>query len=365
MLARCREVAITPQTKALALMRVAGLNPFVAFVGRAGAPVERLLERACLPPRLLDHPERLIPVAQVLHFMDDAATDRGLADLGLRAGRGTTPDALGMLGRLVRRARTLGEAVETLIRSAPAFDSGGRFWLERQRDRARLCHKFGEGLGEPSQQADQYWLMVSLNVLWFGLGPRWRPDEVRFETYPAQAVGRADIFSGARVAFGQTETAIGFPAALLARPLPPPRVTEPLDRRDVDRWFSAGPADDFVESVLQVVVTLASPEYPRIDTVARAIGIGVRTLQRRLAEAGASYERVLTRARFGTAAHLLETTDATVLDIALDVGYSDHAHFTRAFRRWTGVPPREFRKNGRRHIGDAPRLQLTAWARAL
>ena len=55
---------------------------------------------------------------------------------------------------------------------------------------------------------------------------------------------------------------------------------------------------------------------------------------------------MLVGSRLGTAVHLLASTDATVLDIALDVGYSDHAHFTRAFRRWTGVAPREFRKNG-------------------
>jgi AraC-like DNA-binding protein len=45
-----------------------------------------------------------------------------------------------------------------------------------------------------------------------------------------------------------------------------------------------------------------------------------------------------------------------VLDIALDLGYSDHAHFTRAFRRWTGMPPREFRRmrNGERPSWLAP-----------
>jgi len=100
-----------------------------------------------------------------------------------------------------------------------------------------------------------------------------------------------------------------------------------------------------VESIEQVIATLSSPDYPRIDTVARAIGTGARTLQRRLAEAGATYERMLARTRLRAAAHLLENTNATVLDIALEVGYSDHAHFTRAFRRWTGVPPREFRRS--------------------
>jgi AraC-like DNA-binding protein len=71
--------------------------------------------------------------------------------------------------------------------------------------------------------------------------------------------------------------------------------------------------------------------------------MSVRTLQRRLAEAGVSHQMLVAQARLATAAAVLERTDAKVLDLALDLGYSDHANFTRAFRRWTGYAPREFR----------------------
>ena len=107
-----------------------------------------------------------------------------------------------------------------------------------------------------------------------------------------------------------------------------------LEKYDVDAWHASGPAGDFAGSVLQVMETMSSPDYPRIGLTADAIGMSVRGLQRRLGQIGTSYERLIAQARFGTAVHLLTGTDATVLDIALDLGYSDPAHFTRAFRHF-------------------------------
>jgi AraC-like DNA-binding protein len=66
-------------------------------------------------------------------------------------------------------------------------------------------------------------------------------------------------------------------------------------------------------------------------------------LQRRLAEQQTSYSRVLDEARLLKAATLLEDTDAPLLDISLMLDYENASSFTRAFRRWTGVSPREYR----------------------
>jgi AraC-like DNA-binding protein len=340
-----RAVAGVAAAKPIALMRVAGLKPFVTFLGREHVPVARLLEQSRISQEVFERPESLVPVLQVARFMEDAAIVRGLDDLGARAGVTTPVDALGVFGRQIVLAGVLCTAIETLIRVAPAFDSGGRYWLRLDGERTWLCHQFRDRLAATYRQADQYSLMVALNVVRLAAGPRWRPDEVRFESRRARGLEDADIFSGAQVAFEQHESAVGFPTSLLDRPLAPPRVGHRADSsEDIDRWGATAPAGEFVESILQLVATLTSLSYPRIDTVADAVGIAVRTLQRRLADAGTTYDQVLARARFRTAAHLLTSSDATVLDVALDVGYSDHAHFTRAFRRWTGVPPREFRQ---------------------
>jgi AraC-like DNA-binding protein len=87
---------------------------------------------------------------------------------------------------------------------------------------------------------------------------------------------------------------------------------------------------------------------------AEFVGMSVRTLQRRLAQAGTSHHMLVARARFATAAAVLERTDAKILELALDLGYSDHANFTRAFRHWAGCAPREYRSRQARRQRVAP-----------
>jgi AraC-like DNA-binding protein len=136
---------------------------------------------------------------------------------------------------------------------------------------------------------------------------------------------------------------IAVPRALLAAPLPPLSGIEvPSDV--VKKWKSSAPARDFARSIRQAVETLScGEEYPSIGQTADFVGMSVRTLQRGLAAAGLSHEVIVAQTRFATAAAVLERTNAKILDLALDLGYSDHANFTRAFRRWAGCSPQEYR----------------------
>ena len=80
-----------------------------------------------------------------------------------------------------------------------------------------------------------------------------------------------------------------------------------------------------------------------IDLVAERMATSVRTLQRRLRGAGLSYSAVVQRARRTAAREMLKDRGAGIGDVARALGYSDPAHFTRAFHRWTGSTPRDFR----------------------
>jgi AraC-like DNA-binding protein len=350
----------------VALVRVAALSPVVAFVRGAGAPLEPLLAKAHLPRFVFDHPEALISLSQVLSFMEESARATAIADVGLVCGREMRIDALGVFGRLIRRARTLREAIETAIETMPAFNSGSRYQLVYDGSRARLRHHRVDGC-EPGEAGgrhlSQYCVMLALNVLHLAAEPRWRPGEVVLETAASPAFRDGQVLGGASIIVGRGESSLTFPEPLLSRPLARSCGTRPSDDEDVDAWRTSAPAGDFAGCVLQIIESLSAPEYPRIGMAADAIGMSVRALQRRLAGADVSYARLIARARFVTAMDLLERTDATVLDIALDLGYSDHAHFTRAFRRWTGVPPRDFRRGGHGFLGTSPRLPLGAASR--
>jgi AraC-like DNA-binding protein len=80
-----------------------------------------------------------------------------------------------------------------------------------------------------------------------------------------------------------------------------------------------------------------------IARVAQRLGLGPRTLQRRLREEGQSFDELHTHARFRAAMRLLETSDEDIDAISEQLGFSDRRSFTRAFKRWNGSTPSRFR----------------------
>ena len=85
--------------------------------------------------------------------------------------------------------------------------------------------------------------------------------------------------------------------------------------------------------------------YPAIEQVAEQMGSSVRTLQRRLLEAGVTYSTLVEQVRHDLACRKLETTQLHVAEIARDLGFKDHSSFSRAFLRWTGMSPRAYRQS--------------------
>lgn len=122
------------------------------------------------------------------------------------------------------------------------------------------------------------------------------------------------------------------------------KVNRPSARLALGSPGTAGPLEDFAGSVRQVIAMRLREGPPDMRVVAAAMGIGVRTLQRRLAGAGGGYARLPAEVRRDMAMRLLQDTRITCAAIGLALGYSDHAHFTRAFRQWTGTAPSEFRE---------------------
>ena len=73
--------------------------------------------------------------------------------------------------------------------------------------------------------------------------------------------------------------------------------------------------------------------------------MSVRTLQRRLTEDQLTYSQLVARLRYQRAVQLLGDRQIKIIDIAIELGYQDAAHFTRAFKQWTGTTPQHFRRS--------------------
>jgi AraC-like DNA-binding protein len=81
-----------------------------------------------------------------------------------------------------------------------------------------------------------------------------------------------------------------------------------------------------------------------MDEIAAAVGMSVRSLHRHLGECGVTYQELRDQVRRDLAVDYLKSSHLTVEQIAQLVGYGEAASFRKAFRRWTGKAPGEFRR---------------------
>lgn len=332
----------------LPLTRACVLVPAAAFLDRLGRSIAPLLAGVGLPATALASPDLLVPTAAAARLLRNAARREGIDAFGALAGGACGLEALGVFGTTICAAPTLRDALRVAVADRRLFSSSSRLWLSRQGADVALCHAFPTR-GDPLwRQAEHYVLRLLVEVLRLGAGPTWRPPRVQLQTPDWPALRSVDVFADARLEFAQPVAAVSFPHRLLDAPLPASATS--CTAIEVSVWRATAPAARFADAVAQVVETLTWKRPPRVDETAAALGTTRRTLQRRLAAHGVTHEMLVDRARLASAASLLTDTDARILDVALDVGYSDHAHFTRAFRRWSGLSPRDYR---RVHRADA------------
>jgi AraC-like DNA-binding protein len=156
----------------------------------------------------------------------------------------------------------------------------------------------------------------------------------------------ARIFGGIE-RFEHEFTGIEFDAALLDQGHMPQKgelytVLESLAERKLSRVTREG---GHAERLRDYLVSNALAQRPQMDAVARSLGISVRSLRRRLDEEGVSYTSLLNEARATVAKRMLEDSSRSIYETAYAMGFSDPSAFHRAFKRWTGMTPTQYRES--------------------
>ena len=143
--------------------------------------------------------------------------------------------------------------------------------------------------------------------------------------------------------FGQPASAIVIPRALLQEMLAPPTDQREITAEAIETWKASAPAGDLPGSIAQVVETLSWEGYPDIHRTAELVGTSVRTLQRHLKAEGHTFAELLDSVRKELARSYLRDAALSVSEVAFLLGYSEPSSFHRAFKRWEGEGPSEFR----------------------
>ena len=155
-----------------------------------------------------------------------------------------------------------------------------------------------------------------------------------------------ESFFGCEVRYGCSENTIVFNSSDLNRSLrgANPAIANAMDELIAD-YLARFDSRDVVSQVRKIVAGYLVHGEPDRETIAGELNLSSRTLQRRLDEQGSSVKQIVDETRHQLAIEYLGQQHLSIKEVAFSLGFSDPSNFSRAFKRWEGKTPRQFRAN--------------------
>ena len=329
-------------------VNIGWIHPFLEILDELGAPYEQVLEQANLPVLAIDDGSAMVPTASVYRFVALASQATQLPDLGLRAGERFDVTSLLPRPEWAWTQPGIFRSIESFIRVALDSSSNVDMWIESRADPEPTTEFFYLGTFGPGHPAfitvEQF--MVALMVRWtrLGAGPKWNPNRINLRAAAVPGEQIRLLAGDCQVCCGHSVTSIVFPSQQFRGPMEQfPSKNSPIWKRHRRRLEDASRGQDLAGSLRVVLLAYLPDGSPDIRQAARLAGTSVRTLQRRLREEGLTYSQLLEDLRHDLAVFLLRDPQQSAAAISRELGYRDPAIFTRAFCRWTGRTPSQYR----------------------
>jgi len=291
--------------------------------------VERELERSRLPVSIEETPNDYVSLPRVLAWLWRSRREVGIMELGFLAGRAASLNTLHAdVQRAVIRASTGLSRIEALSNQVHQESSAVR--IEIRRDGVEELRVVCEVRGFQNSPLVGFveWKVIAgvIDIVRTAVGPDWCPAEITFVSRGRPSDAALEAYGNTRILTGQPRGSVLVAAADMAQ-----------------TPSGLGDAWDFVTALRALIRPYLAQGHPRLSLVAEIVGISERTLQRRLAQSGSTYSDIVQEARFSIASDLMADSDMNIADIAFAAGYENAPHFSRAFKRLTGMIPREYR----------------------
>jgi AraC-like DNA-binding protein len=177
-------------------------------------------------------------------------------------------------------------------------------------------------------------------------GTQANPHEVRFiYPRPASTAEYKRVF-GCPVLFGQKENAFTLDMSLLNTPvlMANPNLAAYFEQYTQDFLAEMDCQNQTIRAVTKIILTRLDDEHLSIDRVAKEMAVSVRTLQNRLEAEGTVFSDLLREIRVRLAKQYLRE-NYSVEDITYLLGFSEPSVFRKAFKKWSGVTPKEYRES--------------------
>ena len=317
-------------------------------VGQASPGVETrdLVETLGLAPDGPADPAQMVSSAQYYDFFAALADrDPGGLMLPLRIGAAMRSDEYGAFGLAWKSAPNLRGSYARSERYGHVLGSAETYSLQKTADGLFFClEKAGDG--RPGMLLSNEASMSAVDAISKEVSTaQFTPLGVYFKHAPRGDVTVYEGHFGCPVHFRSGRDALLVSKETIDAPnkLGDETIAKFFDRH-LEQELASLPNDSGLEQqVRRAVASVLSEGVPTLSLIASELGIGSRTLQRRLSDNGHTFQSVVDMARKDLAQRLLRETDYSLAEVAFLTGFSEQSGFTRAFKRWAGQTPRSYR----------------------
>ncbi len=329
---------------------------------QVGVSRMRFLRAAGLEAGQLAATEARLPRSAIYRICEVALGLTGNPAFGLHWGGRLQGSAFNPVSHLIAHSASLRAGLEALGRFVQLISDAPGYELLEHDDTVTVRCQRVTGESSLMQRFTAEVVATSFVSLVRSFVAHARPQRVSFDhPAPAYRSEYARVFEQA-VRFEQPFTEIVFDRALLSAPSPheDEGVHEALRafaERSIMRLAQHAPNALRVRDVL---VQQGAAQRMDMEAVARALGMSVRSLRRRLASEGKSFHEVESDALATVAKRLLRDQQRTIQETAYEMGFSDTTTFHRAFKRWTGTTPSAYQDRRTRSF-CGPRNEMPGW----
>lgn len=326
------------EKKNIHLVKAAFHSQFKTAMESCGVSADYYFKKVNLPTEVSDT-ESLLPLKPFYHLIHIVAVNENIPDFGSRIAQITPWHKVLSLGPLIQNSTDLKNLLETFCEIGSSQSSPVVFKLIDEDSHFSFCYTntlFYKG----DIQMELYRITSMIQLVQLAAGAAWRPETICLIMPKTEAVDACPLLTQSEIRFSQPVSTISIPADLLQLPV---HIDIP-ERIKTENNKQANLNIEFTKSIRQIINTYTLTKNISIEEVASITDMSVRTLQRRLTDCGLKFSELLNQARFDHAKEKLQDTQMPIIDIAKSLGYSDPAHFTRAFHRWSGVSPTEYRQ---------------------
>ena len=321
------------------------LNNLMEYLAQRGVSSRQLRAVLRLDPAAQLSEYGRVPLRIFEMTLDAGSALLGDACLGANAGTHCSRSPWGMVNYLGMSAADTRQAVSAMERfSRLLIDHGDMVLKEDYSDRACLIWQ------QPERQTASYHVVEFFLASWYRanksmLDESITPREAHF-SYAANGREQAlETIFEAPVVFYSEADAIFFSSDLLDQPThyPHPDIHRSLEQSALLEMSNLQFEDRFIREVRDCIVNELPNGVPRLEEVSAKLGVGSRTLQRRLNSTETSYKNLVDEARKEQSLGLISQEGVALLDISAELGFSDQSAFQKAFKRWYGQAPGRYR----------------------